>query len=150
MSQDFDSLNKQIASFIVLTSALAAPVYADGMMPFDTPAVSVQGMDMVVKYAGPGMMDFPSVAPQGPIDRYAGPVMPTPTPFEPSEPMIVRYAGPPEPQIQPVAFNPIDGTSADANGSVFAPVNNVNSVTELEYVEGYRANKIAPGHFIFD
>ena len=147
MTKDFDSINRQIASFIIVTSALAAPVYADGGMGGNMLVPQVQ-QEIIARYAGPGMGgSWPSIGIVEPIDRYAGPVVPIVEP-QPMPVIIARYAGPvmpPEPQVQVQ-----ESSSTDINRSVLNPINNVEHYSNLNPVSGYKANKVAPGHFIFE
>ena len=114
MAENFDTINKQIASFIMVSVAVSMPafvetpsssVYADGVL---------QTTDMMV--------------------RYAGPVMPTPIPNEPS---VVRYAGP----VMPTDQADVKINSAETN------INNpgINNIQNTNY----GMTKIKSGHYIF-
>jgi len=175
MPQDFETLNKQIAAFIIVSGAFAAPVFADGGLN-GTGAVpsSVQIQDIVVRYAGPGMgsIPTPTVAPQTPVSptppmvvKYAGPGVggefPTPTiapdtPSSPTPPMVVKYAGPgiggefPTPTVSHTSSRTNELKQAD-NTESLRVINSADSVTadnrEEEHV--YGEVKVAPGRFRF-
>ena len=175
MIRDFETLNKQIATFIIISSAFAVPVYADGgmtvgggmlvpsaqpiSMPIDRyagPGIDfpVQPISMPIdRYAGPGI-DFPVQPIDMPIDRYAGPGMPVVV--NPNEPMVVKYAGPgingewPEPSTSEISS--VTKQMKQINDSEkLRIINSADSVTvntsEDEHV--YGEIKVAPGHFRF-
>ena len=161
MSQDFETLNKQIAAFIVVSAAVSVPAYAGGGIGFDTNSLVPTAQEqMVVKYAGPGMIVPTKVEDLEPmVVKYAGPGMIVPTPMEPQEPMIVRYAGPPDPTppINLEISDPSDSgdileqTKQFNNPENLRVIDSADSVTiySSEDDHEYRATKVAPGRFRF-
>jgi hypothetical protein len=156
MSQDFEKLNKQIAAFIVVSSAFAAPVCAGGGLDVGGVAVPSSYQDMVVKYAGPGMVTPEASDPAVmPIDRYAGPGLIPPAPSEPSEPpMMVKYAGPGMPIPKPQTSNAVsrlEQVKRLDNPDSLRVIDSAESVTlkSSEEEHNYGEIKVAPGRFRF-
>lgn len=112
MSRNFENLNKQIASFIIVSAALSAPVSADNVLPTNNNLLADASINLpaqighneiIAMYAAPQIpiIEQPIVVP-APVLRYASPNIPQPTPNPP--PAISMYAVV-EPIIGPV--NPI-------------------------------------------
>ena len=156
MTQDFETLNKQIAAFIIVSSAFAAPVCADGGIGGGVGALipSVQ-QETILRYAGPGM-GIPATPEAQMVVKYAGPGMIVPDPMEPHEDMIVRYAGPGINGEWPVINRtevsaPPNAVQKLSNTERVRIINSADSVTaessEDEHI--YGEVKVAPGHFKF-
>ena len=147
MAKDFETLNKQIAAFIVVSSALAVPAFADS--PQISPNMPID------RYAGPGMVIYePSEPPM--VVKYAGPgIGDWPAVSEPNEPMVVKYAGPgigDWPAIEePDSMTPVDQLRQLNNPENLRVIDSADSVTiyTSEDDHEYRATKVAPGRFKF-
>ena len=153
MPQDFETLNKQIAAFIIVSGAISAPVFADGGFAGGNNIITPSAQqDMLVRYAGPGMNIPIQVSPDMPIDRYAGPGLIPPTPSESQLPMVVKYAGPEMPKPPaPSTSSRIDQLKQLNDTDSLNVVNSADSVTaeSSEEEHTYGQVKVAPGHFKF-
>lgn len=172
MAEDFEKINKQVAAFIVVSSALVAPVVAAGIstgvgnMPASSsfeytvkyagPAINYPQpmpgpIDPVVKYAGPGI-DTPVVSSSGYIARYAGPPG-IDMPVVSSSGMLLRYAGPgidmPTPVVESSSTGIIDTASRALSPESEMNFNNSESENVTDNYGTSGANKVAPGHFWF-
>lgn len=143
MSQDFETLNKQITAFIIVSSAFATPAFADGgMIGGNTiPIPSVQ-QDLLLRYAGPAINPEPPMI--------------IPVPSSPQEPMVVKYAGPgmggewSRPAVSESSSLP-NQIRQLKNPESLRVINSADSVTvnSSENEHDYGEVKVAPGHFKF-
>ena len=151
MKQDFNTLNKQIAAFIVVSSAFSLPVCAEGTFMADMPLAPFNGHEVIDRYAGPVMptMGIQLGNPPATI-KYAGPEMRpeinniTPE-IKAGQSIIARYAGPMVPEVtSDKKFSVLKFKSNAATQT-----KNAVDASDAEQVQGFGADKIAPGHFIF-
>jgi len=160
MSGSFENLNKQIASFIIVSAALSAPVSADNVLPanynlladasINLPA-QIGRNEIIAMYAAPQIpiIEQPIVVP-APVLRYASPNIPQPIPnpppaismyavvepiIEPVKPIpapIVRYASPTLPVIHEIKPLPDIEKIQNKNGasSLNESALNINKVSQ--------------------
>jgi len=164
MNEDFGKVNNQIASFIVLSAVMVAPV----MLPCQSGVAQANTAVMlnnnvidtatnIMRYAGPINTNQP-INIQMPVERYAGPINQTimiePINVEP----VVKYAGPIN---KPIKFDPIKADLINVEPIVryagpqmpSADVNINPSASNLNFGGGAYANygliKINSGHYIY-
>jgi len=138
MAENFEKVNKQIATFIVVSAALTAPVALQTQ--YTAAQANLPGMEvvqqepMICRYAGPIMPPAPQPQPQPmPVPepvRYAGPIIQHP---EMPIPEPVRYAG-------PVGLNTDAALNMNNSGVQNNPTFNQNMGN---------MQTIGSGHFIF-
>ena len=172
MNEDFGKVNNQIASFIVLSAVMVAPVMLpcqSGVAQANTAVMLnnnvVDTATNIMRYAGPiNVIDQPvRIDPinAGPIMRYAGPinVIDQPVRIDPiNVGPIMRYAGPIN---KPIKFDPIKAEPINVEPIVryagpqmpSADVNINPSASNLNFGGGAYANygliKINSGHYIY-